>query len=62
MATERKAEAGEKVIKLSDVVKFTASYPKDFKGKKYMTEGKAYMLHRMHAERLVKKGLGKISD
>ena len=61
MATEKKAEEGDKIVKLSDTVNFTASYPKDFKGKKYMTEGKVYKVHRLHAERLTKKGVGKIT-
>lgn len=61
MATEKKAEEGEQIVRLSDTVNFTASYPKEFKGKRYMTEGKVYKLHRLHAERLVKKGVGKIT-
>lgn len=61
MATEKKAAEGEKVVKLSDTVNFTASYPKDFKGKRYMIEGKVYRLHKLHAERLEKKGAGKIT-
>lgn len=61
MATIKKAEEGDKIVKLSDTVNFTASYPKDFKGKKYMTEGKIYKVHRLHAERLEKKGVGKIT-
>lgn len=61
MAEEKKAAAGEKIVKLSDVVNFTASYPKGFEGKKFMKEDKVYRLHRMHAERLVKKGFGKIT-
>lgn len=61
MANIKKAEEGEQIVRLSDTVNFTASYPKEFKGKKYMTDGKVYKLHRLHAERLVKKGVGKIT-
>ena len=62
MATEKKAAEGDKIVKLSDTVNFTASYPKDFKGKKYLKEERTYKLHRLHAERLIKKGFGKISS
>lgn len=61
MATEKKADKADQIVKLSDVVNFTVSYPKDFKGKRYMKEGKVYPLHRLHAQRLEKKGLGKIT-
>ena len=54
-----KAETGEKVVKLSDTVDFIASYPKDYAGQQYMKAGKTYKIHRMHAERLADKGLGK---
>lgn len=61
MATDKKADKGDQIVKLSDVVNFKSSYPKDFAGKKYMKAGKIYKLHRLHAERLVKKGLGEIT-
>lgn len=56
-------EAGDKVVKLSDKVNFKADYPKEFKGEQYMQHGKVYKgLHRLHAERLADKGIGKIQE
>ncbi len=60
MAEEKKLAPSDKVVKLSDTVEFNTAYPKEFKGKKYMKEGKTYKVHRLHAERLEKKGIGKI--
>ena len=45
--------------KLDDMVSFTANYPKDYKGAKHMVEGKTYKVHKLHAERLELRGLGK---
>lgn len=50
----------EKVYKHSDTVVFVCEYPKEFKGKKHMKAGSKHTLHILHAERLEKKGLGKI--
>lgn len=55
-----KAVPGDTIVKVTDKVKFKAAYPKDFKGTKYMKEGKVYIVHPLHAERLEKKGLGKV--
>lgn len=56
-------EAGDKVVKLSDIVNFKVSYDKDFKGTKYLKDGTIQKgLHRLHAERLEKKGIGKIQE
>lgn len=52
-------EAGDKIIKLSDTVKFKAGKAPE-NVKQYMPVDKVYTLHRLHAERLEKKGLGKI--
>lgn len=56
-------EAGDKVVKLSDKVNFKVDYPKEYKGNQYMKNGVVYKgLHRLHAERLKEKGIGKIQE
>lgn len=62
MADIKKAAEGDKIVKLTDVVNFKAGVDKDFKGIKYMADGKVYKVHRLHGERLEKKGLGKIQE
>lgn len=43
-----------------NIVNFKTEYAKEFKGTKYMKEGKIYKLHVIHAEKLEDKGIGKI--
>lgn len=44
---------------LKDLVSFECKYPADYKGKKHLKEG-THKIHRMTAERLQTKKLGKI--
>lgn len=60
MANEKTLAPGDKAVRVTDKVKFTAKYPADYKKKKYMVDGKTYELHPLHAERLEKKKLGSI--
>jgi len=46
--------------KLKDKVTFVATYPKDYKGKKHLVDNKEYSLHKLHAQRLEAKGIGKV--
>lgn len=56
-------EKGDKIVKLSDIVNFKVDYPKEFKGEQYLKQGKVVKgLHRLHATRLEKKGIGKIQE
>ena len=67
MAGEAKTqEKASKVIpegehKFSDMVTFTVRYSKDFKGKKHLKESSKHKLHKLHADRLEAKGIGKVS-
>lgn len=59
-------EKASKVIpegehKFSDIVTFKVQYEKDFKGKKHLAEGSTHKLHKLHADRLASKGIGKVS-
>lgn len=51
----------DRIVKLSDTVNFQVAYTKEFKGKKHLEDGKVVTLHRLVAERLEKKGIGKIA-
>lgn len=58
-------EVASKVIqagnhKFSDVVNFLVEYAKDYKGKKHLVAGTKHKLHKLTAERLEAKGVGKI--
>ena len=56
-------QEGGKIYKMNDKVTFVAKYPSNYAAKKvkHLEDGKSYELHRLHAERLEKKGIGKIS-
>ena len=64
-----KSEAPEKASKVipegehkfSDIVTFTVQYSEKFKGKKHLVEGSKHKLHKLHADRLAAKGIGKVS-
>lgn len=66
MAEKNEESKASKVVsaegehKFSDVVKFKVAYEKDFKGKKHLKEGSIHTLHKLHAQRLEAKGIGKI--
>lgn len=52
---------GEELLNTTgNIVNFKCEYAKEFKGAKYMKEGKIYKLHVLHAEKLEEKGIGKI--
>lgn len=60
-AKEYKPKAGDKVVTLTDRADFKVNYPKEYKGKKHMVEGKVYeALHIDHAKSLEDLGIGKV--
>lgn len=46
--------------KLNEKVTFIVEYGKDFKGNKHLIQGSKHVLHKLHAQRLEAKGIGKI--
>lgn len=53
---------GEEIFNTTgNIVNFKCEYSKEFKGEKYMKEGKIYYkLHIVHAEKLEALGIGKV--
>lgn len=59
-STIKQANGEELLNTTGNVVNFKCEHEKDFKGTKYMKDGKIYKLHIIHAEKLEAKGIGKV--
>lgn len=59
-AQEYKPQAGDKIVKLSEVVSFKVNYPKEYKGKKHLKEGATISLHIDQAKYMEELSIGKI--